>query len=289
MSASAALADVAESLHVALIGSPNSGKTTLFNALTGARARVGNYPGVTVERREGEVRDVQRPILLLDLPGTYSLNPETPDEEIVREVLAGECPDEPIPDALVVVVDGTTYQVTRDGVSAAPDEAPVPFAVLTHFLPEKTTDFATIVSFDDLIGRLDALRNTDNQFFAVRIEGNFDYVKTRAVCKSDGSASLVDAALTQAEFEFRDVEGVLVGFWTPEYAKSVNVVGWHLHFLTADRSGGGHLLACQGAGLRAQVQHLSDFRMAIPETVAFLKADLTRDTSGDLDKAEKDH
>ncbi len=108
MSASAALADVAESLHVALIGSPNSGKTTLFNALTGARARVGNYPGVTVERREGEVRDVQRPILLLDLPGTYSLNPETPDEEIVREVLAGECPDEPIPDALVVVVDGTT-------------------------------------------------------------------------------------------------------------------------------------------------------------------------------------
>ena len=189
----------------------------------------------------------------------------------------------------MVVVDGTTYQVTRDGVSAAPDEAPVPFAVVTHFLPEKTTDFATIVSFDDLIGRLDALRNTDNQFFAVRIEGNFDYVKTRAVCKSDGSASLVDAALTQAEFEFRDVEGVLVGFWTPEYAKSVNVVGWHLHFLTADRSGGGHLLACQGAGLRAQVQHLSDFRMAIPETVAFLKADLTRDTSGDLDKAEKDH
>ena len=108
MSASATLSDVAEPLHIALIGSPNSGKTTLFNALTGARAKVGNYPGVTVERREGEVRDIERPILLLDLPGTYSLNPETPDEEIVREILAGECPNEPIPDALVVVVDGTT-------------------------------------------------------------------------------------------------------------------------------------------------------------------------------------
>jgi ferrous iron transport protein B len=104
----AAFTDTADTLHVALIGSPNSGKTTLFNALTGARAKVGNYPGVTVERREGLVRNVRRRIHLLDLPGTYSLNPETPDEEIVREVVAGEREDEPPPDALALVVDGTT-------------------------------------------------------------------------------------------------------------------------------------------------------------------------------------
>jgi ferrous iron transport protein B len=104
----AAFTDTADTLHIALIGSPNSGKTTLFNALTGARAKVGNYPGVTVERREGLVRNVRRRIHLLDLPGTYSLNPETPDEEIVREVVAGEREDEPPPDALALVVDGTT-------------------------------------------------------------------------------------------------------------------------------------------------------------------------------------
>ena len=108
MSVPAALGDPADPLHIALVGSPNAGKTTLFNALTGARAKVGNYPGVTVERREGEVRGVARRIRLLDLPGTYSLNPETPDEEIVREVLAGECPNEPVPDALAIVIDGTT-------------------------------------------------------------------------------------------------------------------------------------------------------------------------------------
>jgi acetolactate decarboxylase len=192
-------------------------------------------------------------------------------------------------DGEMVLVDGTTYRVTRDGVSAAPDEALIPFAVITHFMPEKSADFETIASFDDLVCRLDTLRETANAFFAVRIDGTFDRVKTRAVCRSDESASLIDAASHQTEFEFRRVEGSLVGFWTPEYAKSVNVAGWHLHFLTADRNGGGHLLACSGAGWRVRVQHLSDFRMAIPETAAFLKADLTRDTSRDLERAESDH
>src|SRR5271166_3709107 len=69
----------------------------------------------------------------------------------------------------MVVVDGTTYQVTRDGVKVAPDEAPVPFAVVTHFVPEKSIDFATIASFDDLAGRLDALRNTGNEFFGFQL------------------------------------------------------------------------------------------------------------------------
>jgi acetolactate decarboxylase len=149
-------------------------------------------------------------------------------------------------DGEMVVLDGTAYQVTRDGVNTAPDETLVPFAVVAHFLPEKTTEFASMGSIDDLVAQLDSLRNTSNEFFAVRAEGSFKHVKTRAVCKTEGPVSLVDAATRQAEFEFRDVQGVLVGFWSPEYVKSLNVVGWHLHFLTADRLGGGHLLACQG-------------------------------------------
>jgi acetolactate decarboxylase len=190
-------------------------------------------------------------------------------------------------DGEMVVVDGTTYQVTREGVRVAPAEASVPFAVVTHFMPEQDVEIPAVASLDDLLARLDSLRNTGNQFFAVRVDGTFDQIKTRAVCKSDGSASLVEAASSQAEFEFRAAEGVLVGFWTPEYAKSVNVAGWHLHFLTADRTGGGHLLACRAGAMRVRVQHVSDFRMAIPETAAFLKADLTRDPSAAILKAEK--
>ena len=84
-------AAVSESpLRVALLGAPNSGKTTIFNALTGARAKVGNYPGVTVERREGVIKKSTRSVRVLDLPGSYSLRGETPDEQVVEQVLAGE-------------------------------------------------------------------------------------------------------------------------------------------------------------------------------------------------------
>jgi ferrous iron transport protein B len=99
-----------ESVRVALIGAPNAGKTTLFNALTGSSARVGNYPGVTVERREGALLASPGTVRILDLPGTYALVGETPDEKIVGDVLAGRIASEAIPDALLVVVDGTTLR-----------------------------------------------------------------------------------------------------------------------------------------------------------------------------------
>lgn len=108
MSAAPALAP--GPLRVALVGAPNTGKTTLFNRLTGASARVGNYPGVTVERRSGRLVAANREIELLDLPGTYALHGETPDEQVVTHVLAGEQTGEPLPDALVVVVDATTLR-----------------------------------------------------------------------------------------------------------------------------------------------------------------------------------
>jgi ferrous iron transport protein B len=97
------------SLQVALVGSPNAGKTTLFNALTGSSARVANYPGVTVEGREGLMLGAPRPVKLLDLPGTYSLRAETLDEAVVERALTGEY-DGRKPDALLLVLDATTLQ-----------------------------------------------------------------------------------------------------------------------------------------------------------------------------------
>jgi len=97
-------------LRLGLVGSPNGGKTTLFNALTGLHAKVGNYAGVTVERREGEARLDGRRAVVIDLPGTYSLRPIGPDEAVVMRVLAGEMPDAPPPDALVIVADACTLE-----------------------------------------------------------------------------------------------------------------------------------------------------------------------------------
>src|ERR1044071_7047630 len=93
-------------LRVALVGVPNCGKTALFNRLTGSRQKVANYPGVTVERREGErVSADGRALRVLDLPGTYSLNPTTLDEAITRDVLLGRLAGEAAPDLVVCVVD----------------------------------------------------------------------------------------------------------------------------------------------------------------------------------------
>jgi len=93
---------------VAVAGSPNAGKSALFNALTGARQKVGNYPGVTVERHSGRLLLADgRPVEMVDLPGAYSLEPASPDEAVTRDVLLGKQKGERQPDALIIVVDSS--------------------------------------------------------------------------------------------------------------------------------------------------------------------------------------
>ena len=98
----AALTDISFSVNkgeiLGLIGPNGAGKTTLFNALSGLRAKTANYPGVTVTRRVGTVRLGDRKVALEDLPGTYSLEPVSPDEQVVSDLLEGKNPDAPPPE-----------------------------------------------------------------------------------------------------------------------------------------------------------------------------------------------
>ena len=97
--------------RVALVGVPNSGKTALFNALTGARQKTANYPGVTVERKEGAASTPSgRRVAILDLPGTYSLRARSPDEEVTRDVVLGRLAGEAPMDLLVAVADATNLR-----------------------------------------------------------------------------------------------------------------------------------------------------------------------------------
>jgi acetolactate decarboxylase len=191
-------------------------------------------------------------------------------------------------DGEMLALDGHFYQVHGSGEVTEPgSDAKVPFAVVTTFRADRSFTIDRVDGFADLSARLDDLRRTENLFFAVRIEARFAHLRTRAACKSASGVSLVNATSRQAEFEFTDVSGSLVGFWTPAYARSINIAGWHLHFVTDDRTGGGHLLDCQAVGLRTQLQELADVRIAMPETAAFLQADLSQDPSKDLDVAER--
>ena len=92
------------SVKIALAGNPNSGKTTLFNALTGSNQFVGNWPGVTVEKKEGKLRG-QKDVIIMDLPGIYSLSPYTLEEVVARNYLIGDRPD-----AIINIVDGTNIE-----------------------------------------------------------------------------------------------------------------------------------------------------------------------------------
>src|SRR5215212_673874 len=100
----------ARPLLVALAGNPNAGKTTLFNALTGLRQKVANYPGVTVERKEGYWKLGDNASRLIDLPGLYSLDITSLDEQIARDVLTGKLAGLPKPDAVIAVVDATNLE-----------------------------------------------------------------------------------------------------------------------------------------------------------------------------------
>ena len=98
------------SVHVAVIGNPNTGKSTLFSALCGIHQRVGNYPGVTVEKKTGHTTIAGHDFTLIDLPGTYSLAPRSPDEVVAVDVLLGRRSDTPLPDVVLVIVDATNLE-----------------------------------------------------------------------------------------------------------------------------------------------------------------------------------
>ena len=193
-------------------------------------------------------------------------------------------------DGEMVVVEGHFFQVRSDGsVRECDDDVLSPFAVVTQFAPDVTVTLDQCQDLSRLTSQFDALRHSDNLFFGLRADGHFEYVHTRAMCRTPEGMPLIKAAAVQPEFEFRDVAGTLVGFWTPDYAKTLNVPGYHLHFVSTDRSQGGHLLQCRGNDLRLQIQREGDYHVALPDTEDFLKANLRRDPTADLAQAEGEH
>jgi acetolactate decarboxylase len=190
-------------------------------------------------------------------------------------------------DGEMVVLDGHVFRVSSDGdVHEVPDHATTPFAVVTRFGDPPTRVIDAVDDFPALTAAVDALRDSANVFFAVRVDGRFDAVHVRAACRTAPGVRLAVATEHQAEFELGPVDGTMVGFWSPPYASGVEVAGYHLHFVSDDRRTGGHVLGCAGKQLRVRVQEEADVHLALPDTTAFRRADLTHDPTADLDRAE---
>ena len=171
----------------------------------------------------------------------------------------------------------------------APDSALAPFFVATHFAADRVASFEGVGSFADLRQRLDQLRPSANVFVAIRLHGHFERIKVRTACKSAPGTDLVTATCHQAEFELESITGTLVGFWSPDYARTINVPGYHLHLLSDDHRHGGHLLELSAESLALELHTESNLHLALPETAAFLAADLSGDPSAALATAEGNH
>jgi acetolactate decarboxylase len=191
-------------------------------------------------------------------------------------------------DGEMVVLEGAIYQVRSDGaVTHVVDDVGTPFAVVVPFFADHDEAIAKSKNFRELTEYCDRYRDSNNLFYAFRVDGHFQHLRTRAMPAT--TAPLAKAASIQPEFDFTDVEGTLVGIWAPQFSSAINVAGYHFHFLSADRTKGGHLLDCSASNLRIRVARLNDFHLSLPESADFLRADLSKDPSKELAYAEQIH
>ena len=191
-------------------------------------------------------------------------------------------------DGEMIELDGTVYQVRADGhAHPVEDSARTPFATVSFFKADATARLDHKCDQAAMLAAVAKMLPSENMFHAVRIEGRFEYVKTRAMAKQCKSVGLEAAARAEPVFEFRDVQGTVVGFFTPDYLRGVNVPGYHLHFLTADRAAGGHMLDCIASDVTIKIHHTPEFELGTPGTEEFLKADLAHDNTAAIAKVER--
>ena len=130
----------------------------------------------------------------------------------------------------MVILDGQIYQVT-DRVRHRTDDFLVPFASITHFRAKSSFEIDNVACLRDIELACDQQRISDNLFYALRLDGVFETIHARAVHTVPQNTRLLDAAKTQSEFHFENIEGTLVGFWSPSYSSSFSIPGYHFHFI----------------------------------------------------------
>lgn len=191
-------------------------------------------------------------------------------------------------DGELVILDGQAYHASAGGrVDVPADSARVPFAVVSFFSEDASARLGEIRSLDELNQAVIRVLPSPNQFTAIRIDGVFRSVRTRAIPRQHQPYKpLAEAARGQVVVEFSG-EGTLVGYYSPVFARGVNVTGFHWHFLTSDRRGGGHVLDCALRPAMALLDVLSGFTVRLPEGGLFDRLDLSGDRSGELRAVEQ--
>lgn len=192
-------------------------------------------------------------------------------------------------DGEMLILDGVCYQLRADGTSSvASPESHTPYAVATTFVPHIERDLLPGSVRAEASAQIDLMTASENYMYALRIEGEFEWITMRTVVKQHKPyRPMTEATDEDAIVELHNVSGTVVGFRTPLYEKGIGVPGCHAHFVTDDRTGGGHILDFKLRSGRAALCLGTDLRLQLPLTDAFRDADLSpEDLEAQLNKTE---
>ncbi|MCF8034257.1 MAG: acetolactate decarboxylase [Desulfarculaceae bacterium] len=192
-------------------------------------------------------------------------------------------------DGEMVVSGGTVYRVDMQGVPRrVPPSATTPFAQVTTFKADLSYSLTEPLDYASFQKWVQARLPSANYFYAIRVTGAFDYVKARSVPRQkEPYPPLAQAAKKQAVFEWKNLQGELIGFLSPAYMKGIGAPGWHLHFLGAAKKRGGHLLAVKIRDAVVEVDLTPRFMLVLPKNKRFMQMDLERDRAKALKAVEQ--
>ncbi len=193
-------------------------------------------------------------------------------------------------DGELAVLDGVAYHVSAGGdVVEVGDADTTPFATVSYFDEDFGVELSGVNSIQDLNRIIFDKLPTHNVFFAIRIDGEFNNVKTRAIPKQKAPYEKLAKVVDQQVIKTFSGEGTLIGYFAPSFVKGINVSGFHWHYLNKERTLGGHVLDCsiKTTPLFAKVDELRNFEMSLPNKGEFDSLNLSEDMSKELHKVEK--
>ena len=195
-------------------------------------------------------------------------------------------------DGEMIFLDGVIYRANQDcKINVVDDAVTIPFSNVTFFEKDFAVRLKNVSGKAALESKLNELvkKNGENNFYMVKITANYDEILVRSEKGSKKPyPTLVKALETQKEVTKNNINGTIVGLYCPAYMSSLNSVGWHFHFVSADKTFGGHVLEMKIKSGEAEFDKTDKFSMILPENKDFQKLDLGKDLSADIKKAEND-
>ena len=191
----------------------------------------------------------------------------------------------------LIMLDGEVYRAAGDGeVEGVSDDETIPFSVVTFMDVDESKKLSEIPNFDALHNMLNHMvqQRGLNRFYMIRIDGMFREINVRSVYAQEEPYKRLTEVLEyhQTFFDYENIEGTMVGVYCPPYMAALNAVGWHLHFISGDKTKGGHVLGVNIADAVLTWDDIDGFEVRLPKNEMFAGFDLTVDQSGDIQKVE---